>query len=704
MAAVVMGERCYVALGSRPEHPNGARRRVAGTVASVGTTESELDASSAAPEEVAAPTRRGPSHVARWLQRYWLLLALLAGAVVVSIVVRHVVYPALSWNRDEATYLWQVKGLEAGKLLTTTGGLPQFFQPWLTGVTDGRFFSQYTLGWPGVMFLADVLFGSPGAAIWCGTLLAVLGTYLFVREVTRDHVLSLVTSALVLASPMIISQSGVYLGYLFSLGVGLLFGATLLAGLRRASSWRIVGSGLLLGVLFVTRPYDAVLWAIAIGAYAVFTTWGEWGRHVRAVALVALGFLPFLVLTLGHNRAVTGSFTQFPFTAKEPLDKFGFGYRRLMPGVVGIDYTVGQGIRGSGVNAEYVPQFLVGSYVGLVVAGAGLWLRRRERSTWALLAIAAVFPLGYFPFWGNRLASGFAFLSGPVYFIPLFVPLCAFIATVLIALWHRRRVALVVLSCVLVAATVPFLLDKLAMNRRLSEAQVPWRNSVSQIPDHSLVIVRDSGPYLLHLNPDSLNDPDLNGRVLYSVDRGAAAFTLLDRYPDRKPFIQRTNFPLLDDPVKHTDAKVPTVTLLPVTVTSGPEVTLHVSTRNPNHDPVVVVTLTIGDRVEQRILTPSSPGADVYETTWTLTPATSTARDGVVPVSGRGMLTITSATGPSSTQLAGRQVQEQFAYRVHDAHVQVLDPPRKTVVIPEPGRIVHHDVGNLTRLDVRAEG
>ena len=43
-----------------------------------------------------------------------------------------------------------------------------------------------------------------------------------------------------IASPILVVQSGVYLGYLFSLGLGLLFGASLLAGLRRddrAGSW-----------------------------------------------------------------------------------------------------------------------------------------------------------------------------------------------------------------------------------------------------------------------------------------------------------------------------------------------------------------------------------------------------------------------------------------------------------------------------------
>ena len=140
-----------------------------------------------------------------------------------------------------------------------------------------------------------------------------------------------------------------------------------------------------------------------------------------------------------------------------------------------------------------------------------------------------------------------------------------------------------------------------------------------QLPGRSLVIVRDSGPYLLHLNPFSENAPDLDGKVLYSVDRGADSFELLERYPERTPYVQRTNHPLLSNPIKHTDAKVPTVSVLPITVIEGPAVQLKVQVRNPTNEAAVVATLSIGNRVEQRTLSPSPDGT--YETEWTLVPA-----------------------------------------------------------------------------------
>ena len=85
-------------------------------------------------------------------------------------------------------------------------------------------------------------------------------------------------------------------------------------------------------------------------------------------------------------------------------------------------------------------------------------------------------------FWGDRLASGFAYLSGPVYFIPLFVPLCIFIATVLLRLWRRHRwLADRARAAVLVVATVPFLYDKSKMNHNISAAQVPWKEAAATV-------------------------------------------------------------------------------------------------------------------------------------------------------------------------------------------------------------------------------
>jgi hypothetical protein len=136
---------------------------------------------------------------------------------------------------------------------------------------------------------------------------------------------------------------------------------------------------------------------------------------------------------------------------------------------------------------------------------------------------------------------------------------------------------------------------------------------------------------------------------------------------------------------------------------SGPSLTVDVAVRNPTHAPAVVTTLVVGtSRVEQRILEPSPEDPEVYRTSWTLVPrGSAVGSEDAVRLAGRGHLTVTSATAASVGQVPSeRQLRTQYAYRVRDGAVQVLDPPRRSVVTPVGTGTVQHDVGRLSQLSV----
>jgi hypothetical protein len=207
----------------------------------------------------------GPSATAPPLRSHWpaAVLAVLAGLV--AVWAHHYLFPALSWNRDEPVYLWNVEVLRHGQLTATDGGRPELFLPWLSATRDGTMFTQYTPGWPLVLLVARLVTGTSASALPVGAALAVVGTYSLAFELSQRRRLAVIAGALLLASPIIAVQGGVYLSYLFTLGIGLAAGALLLSGVRRARPWRFVASGALLGWIFLTRPYDALLWG---GAFA----------------------------------------------------------------------------------------------------------------------------------------------------------------------------------------------------------------------------------------------------------------------------------------------------------------------------------------------------------------------------------------------------------------------------------------------------
>ncbi len=623
-----------------------------------------------------------------WLARWWGLLVVLAIAIVTAIVIRDQVYPGFSWNRDEVTYLWQVSVLRGREVFGETGGFPQFFQPWLTGLNEHGFFSQYTLGWPLVLLAADVVFGDSAIAILVGVVALIAGSYAFTREVTRNHVLAVITCALVVASPFFMVQSGVFLGYLFSTGIGLLFGAALLAGMRR-DDWRLVAlGGALLGFLFLVRPYDAVLWAGALGLYAIIANWGRWRVIVRAAVISAVAFLPFLVLTLVYNRAVTGRFTEFPFTAKEPLDRFGFGLRRLMPRTPLTDFTYEESIRGELRNAFYFPRFLVGAWLGLAVALVGLWLRRRQRSTLALLGLAAVFPVGYSVFWGIRLSSFYAFLSAPLYFIPAYVPACILIGTVILALWRHRRVYAVALCAALVAVTIPFAYSRLESNRAVSRAQEPWRDAVDDLRGDSLVFVASSGPFLMHLNPFSRNTPDLDGPLLYATDRPDQMLDLIAAHPGRRPYLEMTSDPALADAFNHPYPDVPTVTMVPLSILRGRELTVRAHVTAQQRGPLVA-SLKLGDIVDTRVLADDARPGQVFDTEWRVgaAGAAATTPGVIVLPDDHGRISVRVASPDAlDAPFARRHLVQRFSYRTVDGTTEVLNPSRRLAVRQRDGR------------------
>lgn len=605
---------------------------------------------------------------ARAERGWWPIAALALGGIAVSLLVHHFVFPAYSWNRDEPVYLWQVAGLKAGQFTTTTGGFPTFFHPWLAGVRHGSFFSQYTLGWPVVLLVADVVVGSPVGAIALGTALTVVGTYLLALEILDDRRTALIAGTAMLISPIVVIQSGVFLGYLFTLGLGLLFATALCSGVRTGRRCRIVVAGLLVGWIFMTRPFDAVLWGGAVSVALVWQHRKDLARVRRAVLPLAAGIVPLLIATLAYNQHVTGSFTQFPITAADPLDTFGFGFKRIMPTFDPAEYTLVQAFRSSGKQAGLLPLFLTGGYVLGAVALWGLWRRRHDRGIGVLVAIAVAFPVGYFFFWGMFVSSATMPLSGPIYYIPVYPVLTIVGVAEMLRLWQERRGLAIGLLVAMVVVTLPVEVNRVDANRRISQSQVPWKDSSSAVPARSLVFVWRAGDYLLFLNPYSVNRPNLDGDVLWAVDRGTQNFALLDAYPGRTAYLQRTSVPPIGE-VPNDHPETPEVTLTRLRVQRAPGFLL----RTRVHGGSMPSGVRFYARAHGKVL--DWPRAAPRRTRATLRLAAQPGPNAVLDPRTAGTVTIGIGRGRTAKQAARHALRrEDLHYRVRDGRVELLRP------------------------------
>lgn len=553
----------------------------------------------------------------RILDSRLVLPVLVVASALLALTVSHFVYPALSWNRDEAVYRWQAELLGNGQLTLGDLGHPSVTQPWLSGHRDGAFFSQYPLGWPLVVLVGQKL-GWPAISLALAAALAVAGNYAMALELTRDRRVASLSGGLLLVSPVLVVQSGTYLTYLFAIGLGTLFTASFRRGLRCGSRPSMVAAGLLLGWLVMTRTFDAVVWAAVVGGFTMATEYRHWRVHLRLVPAFLLAVVPMVVIQLAHNRYLTGSPLEFPMTVADPLDTFGFGERRIMPGMDKVNYSISSALRSTAKNAFFVPWFLVGAHLGAVVAALAVVDGRRLRSTWLLLALGVGFPAGYFAFWGMSVSALTARLSGPIYYIAAYSSLTVLIAMGLVSLVRRSPRSAVAVVVVMAVVTVPVTIGRLGLNRHLSRMQTAWRADLSDMETPAIVVVSPTR-YLMYLNPEASNSVDsVTGRdpVIWATDRTPDVIELIDAHPERRAYLQRPAVPTAELlPSEH--AAPFEVETLPVVITRADVVRLPVRVRAKRAGSVSIALVVDGVTFWRDVTADASKG-EVVNTTFTL--------------------------------------------------------------------------------------
>ncbi|QGG96077.1 glycosyltransferase family 39 protein [Actinomarinicola tropica] len=481
----------------------------------------------------------------------WRLLLIGATVLVVatsSVLVRHELLPLLSWNSDEAVHLFQADLILDGRLTADAALHDESFRPWLSGTRDGRVFLAYQPGVPLLLALSQLLTGSttPILVTVAGGL--VWATYGAASALWGDRRVAAWSAALVGLSPIVLLHAGLHLGYLPAATA--LF-AALWAALRaaeRRSAAVFVGAGAALGAAVLMRPFDALLFALAIAPlvlvrarradHGVGPTW--W---VRPIAFAAVGALPAVALTAWFNARTTGDPLEFPITALGGPNTFGFGTRALMEGSDAVDYDIGLAVESLAWHLASVPWWMAGG-LGLVLLAA--WGLTRpgpvaERRTAAALVL--LYPLGYVVWWATATASEWLDSFGPYYYLPSLVALALLGARGVVALGEvlpsRRAAGLVVV--VLTVATLPAMPGALRWHEQVTDR---FERIEAAVPDHldDAIVVLDVD-HVLFAHPYFANDPGLEDDVVFAVS-DADVEALGERFPERT--IYRLDVPAVD--------------------------------------------------------------------------------------------------------------------------------------------------------------
>ena len=479
------------------------------------------------------------------LRRHRFLIAVAAlalTAAVWAVVGSSWVLPHLSANSDEGVYLLQAETLASGRLLPEAPDEdPQAHVPWFAVVRDGSYVLKYTPVHAAVLAAADRAVGTTRAGIALIAAAQVVLVIALAREVGATRRAAIVAGALFVASPLVLQTSITYLAYGTSLALLLGVAWTSLVAVRTQRRLLAVAAGLLWGIGAFARPYDAVLALLALSAGIAWRHRDDLTRVARPAAWATLGAFGPLLLALAYNGVATGDPTQLPFNLLEPSDRLGFGSRRALPTDAPLDYTPARAIAALGRNLLLVVVWTAGGILTVGLAAA-TFVRRRLRDAPLLLALLVVWPLGYFFFWGSYLVAfvwdGALFL-GPYYYLPMVAALVIPAGVGLLDLWDRSRVVGTLTATVVLvlgaAVAIPALVEQ---HDRTSQRTAVADALEASITEPALVFVPPLyGPYLQ--NPLSFlrNAPDLDGDVVYALDRGATVnASVRARHPDRAAY------------------------------------------------------------------------------------------------------------------------------------------------------------------------
>ncbi|ELZ23730.1 hypothetical protein C475_14003 [Halosimplex carlsbadense 2-9-1] len=496
----------------------------------------------------------------------------LAGALLVWFV-STTLFPYHSLNHDEAVYLQQAAMLLEGQLYLDPP-VEGVFRPWFFVDAAEGMYPKYAPV-PAAMFAVGELLGGYRltlVAVAAGNLALAVGV---VRE-AFDARTGLLAAVLVLASPLFVISSSVFLPYAPTHVLNLAFAYCYLRADRIGSRRWAAAAGAAVGLAFFARPYTAVLFALPFVGHALWSLRGEIdvarlraplalvrdsdavGRQATTAALGLAG----VAIALGYNAVVTGHALTFPYAAFAPLDGLGFGQRRILNHEVA--YTPELALEANGrVLWIFFAKWVAGGLVTAGLAGLGVAVAVRRGLTDRQAPLAGLLvsiPVGNVCFWGNfnvlggldTAGDGLVSALGPYYHFDLLLPTAAFAAVAALAIAARvsdavaarpefdartgrvaAAAAVLVLAGGVGAVAADIAREPVERNAEVTDsyerAYEPFEGGP---PANSLVLLPDPyGNWLNHPFQAVRNDPGYDGRAVYAIDD--RPFATADAFPNR---------------------------------------------------------------------------------------------------------------------------------------------------------------------------
>jgi hypothetical protein len=430
---------------------------------------------------------------------------------------------------DEYSYLFLADLLSHGRIAAAPPPDPVLFEQYHVLVHGGRLFSPYAPGWS--MLLAP--FRAVGAETLVNPLLTVLLGLTLAGAQARLGIGPAIRGAAV--ALVLLVPFTLFLG-------GSLFPQTLAAATvvgivwlqlgdeAAPGRWRKLAIGAAFGVLLITR-HDVL--AMVVVPYAVDRLVARRAGALADAAWMALGFLPFVVLQLAYDTALTGD----PFMPPE----LWAGSDALLVPADSLARRLGMAMQQDVQFTGTLAQFGGLPVAALALLGLGARVRTRTCRFWDFLLPAAILFYSFIPFsGGHQYGPRYWFWAWPVCVLTVVTGLVEARGTMKIG---SRRVGFEhFVACCLIAATASFigllLTTRVYMTARQAVfADVPQHTPAVVLLPHRMIAL---SPWQIPVPAFSMdftrNDMFYSGPILYGRDDVDGALERACRLPGRQVY------------------------------------------------------------------------------------------------------------------------------------------------------------------------
>lgn len=489
-------------------------------------------------------------------QPKWIRIALVGVTFALLAIVHQLAVGDMAIISDEAFYLAQARWMS----LSSAGWElpPDLARHFLTRKSDyigGQMIGMYPPGWPALL----AMFGAIGLEWWLPVLLGTASVCLMwlIGRRLYGGVGGWIAAGLLATSQVFLAATAGYMAHGALICAFLATTWCFLQGMEAKGVVRLMWwgtAGALLGFTITTRPLTGLVLGASLGLMALWwVVRRAWRDGVVLAAAVAVGAMIPVSLFLLYNLDAFGKPLALGYTVMHPgLYDLGFGVRGFNVRDAAANWTPFtfpfsplDGVRFllqrlAALNTTFVP---IGLLLPLVAGSVALGARIR----WGIVALFSLLPVVLTFYWGSVLR---------LYMELLPFVLLAVAGLMMVVRTRAPRAA----GSFLVLLVASQLIVSLPWPRRAGESHRPWSSGF----DHTygpgaapgrwatmreaVRLGRENGRVLLFAREESrfdnlidrlhaFNGDRLEGPVLVARDLGPLNERVMDRFPDRVPYL-----------------------------------------------------------------------------------------------------------------------------------------------------------------------